>query len=89
MHLVGIAWIYVVLMMAIVEATSSQGTLLGAIFTFLLYGVLPLSILLYIMGAGRRRRARRGAEAPPTASTQGDGGDHAAAEPGPAVREES
>ena len=88
MYLLAIAWIYVTLLMAAAEATSSQGTLLGAIFTFVLYGVLPLSILLYIMGTGRRRQARRHAQAQRTPSTQCDGGDHAAAEPNPSVREE-
>ena len=88
MYLVAIAWIYVTLMMAVAEATSSQGTVLGAIFTFVLYGALPLSILLYIMGTGRRRRARRHAEARELPSTQGDGGNHATAEPGAPVREE-
>ena len=88
MYLVAIAWIYVTLMMAVVEATSSQGTVLGAIITFVLYGALPLSILLYIMGAGRRRQARRRFEARELPSTQADGGDHATAEPAPPVREE-
>ncbi len=75
MYLVAIAWIYVAVMMAAAEATSSQGTVLGAIVTFVLYGVLPVSILVYIMGTGRRRQARRRAEA---ASAQADGGNHAA-----------
>lgn len=63
MYLVAIAWMYVVLMMTIAEATSTQGTLLGAIITFVLYGVLPLSIVLYVMGSPGRKRARRAAEA--------------------------
>ena len=63
MYLIAIAWIYVVLMMAVAEALSSQGTLLGAAFTFLLYGVMPLSIVLYIVGSPGRKRARRAAEA--------------------------
>jgi hypothetical protein len=63
MYLVAIAWIYVVLMMAVAEALSSQGTVLGAVFTFLLYGLLPLAIVLYILGTPGRRRARRAAEA--------------------------
>lgn len=63
MYLIAIAWMYVVLMMAVAEAMSSQGTLLGAFFTVLLYGVLPLSILLYILGTPSRRRALKAAEA--------------------------
>jgi hypothetical protein len=63
MYLVAIAWIYVVLMMAVAEAMSPQGTVLGAFFTLLLYGALPLSIVLYLMGTPHRRRARLAAEA--------------------------
>ena len=63
MHLVAIAWIYVVLMMAVAEAISTQGTVLGAVITFVLYGVLPLSIVLYIMATPARKRARRAREA--------------------------
>lgn len=62
MVLVALAWMYVVLMMAAAEAMSPQGTLLGAGFTFMMYGVLPLSIVLYVMGTPARRRARRRAE---------------------------
>ena len=60
--LVAIAWIYVVLMMVVAEATAPNGTLLGAFFTALLYGVLPLSIVLYLLATPMRRRARRAAE---------------------------
>ena len=45
MYLIAIGWIYVVLMVALVEALSSNGTVLGAVFTFLLWGVLPLAIV--------------------------------------------
>lgn len=62
MVLVALAWMYVVLMMAAAEAMSPQGTLLGAAFTFMMYGVLPLSIVLYVMGTPARRKARRRAE---------------------------
>ncbi len=74
MYLVAIGWIYVVLMMAVAEAMSPQGSLLGAFFTLLLYGVLPLTILLYIMGTPlRRRRAQRLNEAALTAQTDSSG----------------
>lgn len=63
MYLVLIAWIYVAFMMAVAEATSPVGTLLGAVFTFLLYGVLPMSVVAYIMGAPARRRAIKEKEA--------------------------
>ena len=63
MILIAIAWIYVVLMVAVVEATSDHGSVLGALFTFTLYGVLPLAIVMYLMLSPARRRARRAAEA--------------------------
>lgn len=91
MHLVLIAWIYVALMMAIAEATHSQGSLLGAIVTFLLYGVGPAVLVMYLLGAPGRRRAIKAREAaqtpapslphPPESavpSIQPDGSDHAA-----------
>lgn len=63
MYIVAIAWIFVVVLMAAAEATSTQGTVLGAFFTLLLYGALPLSIVLYVMGTPARRRALRRQEA--------------------------
>ncbi|MCT9811947.1 hypothetical protein N0K08_14975 [Acidovorax sp. Be4] len=60
MYLVVIAWLYVTVMMAIAEATSPVGSLLGALVTFVLYGLLPLSILVYILGTpGRKRKIHR------------------------------
>ena len=83
MYLIAIAWMYVVVMMALAEALSAQGTVLGALFTLLLYGALPLSIVMYLLGTPMRRRARRAAEAealqPNTGSgAQPDGSGHAA-----------
>jgi hypothetical protein len=85
MYLTAIAWMYVVLMMAIAEATSSNGSALGAFFTFLLYGVLPLSIVLYVIGAPARRAARRRAQPP---SADPDGGGHPAGDSVAPVRKE-
>ena len=62
MHLVIIAWLYVVLMMAVAEATNTTGTVLGAFFTFVLYGALPVAIIVYIMRTPARRRARQARE---------------------------
>ncbi len=89
MHLVLIAWIYVALMMGVAEATHPQGTVLGAILTFFLYGVGPAALAVYLMGApGRRRaiKAREAAEASAlgqslvpsreNSSVQPDGGNH-------------
>jgi hypothetical protein len=63
MYLVLIAWLYVALMMAVAEATSPVGSILGAVFTFLLYGLLPMGVVGYIMGSPARRRARKAQEA--------------------------
>ncbi|WP_411879471.1 hypothetical protein [Polaromonas sp. YR568] len=57
MYLVVIAWIYVVLMMSVAEATNSNGTLLGALFTFVLYGLAPVALVVYLMGAPARSKA--------------------------------
>ena len=81
MYLVAIGWLYVVVMMALAEALGPQGSVLGAVITLLLYGLLPLSVVLYIMGTPARRRARRAAEAAEDAARRSaapDGGGHAA-----------
>jgi Flp pilus assembly protein TadB len=62
MYLVLIAWMYVALMMAVAEATSPIGTVLGAIVTFLLYGALPMGVVGYIMGSPARKRALKAKE---------------------------
>ena len=53
MYIVAIAWIYVVLMMSITEDSVIAG-----IMTFMLYGVFPLSVILYLMGTPQRKRNR-------------------------------
>jgi len=63
MYIVPIAWIYVALMMSVAEATATNGTVLGAIFTFLLYGVAPVALVVYLMGTPSRKRAIRAREA--------------------------
>lgn len=59
MYLVVIAWMYVALMMAVVEATSTQGSVLGGLVTFVLYGVIPMTLVVYLMRAPGRRKALR------------------------------
>ncbi len=90
MYLVVIGWMYIALMMAVAEATHSQGTLLGAIVTFFLYGLLPVALVVYLMGTPLRRQARRAREAAEQQAAEGgvssdapDAGGHApgAAEP--------
>jgi uncharacterized membrane protein len=62
MYLLAIGWMYVVAMMAAAEIASPNGSWLGALVTLLLYGLLPVSILLYILGAPMRAKARRARE---------------------------
>jgi hypothetical protein len=57
MYLVVIAWLYVTLMMAVAEANSANGSLLGAIITFVLYGLLPVSLVVYLLATPLRRKA--------------------------------
>ena len=85
MYLVAIAWLYVVLLMTLAEATSTHGTVLGAVFTLLLYGALPLAIVMYVIRTPARRRARRASEqsarqAEAKSALEPDGGDHAASQ---------
>ena len=81
MYLVVIGWMYVVGLWAVMEATASNGTVLGAIVTLLLYGLLPVSLVMYVMGTPARRRARLRADA--ASASQPDEGDHAAGAPHP------
>jgi len=63
LHLIVIAWLYVVLMMSVAEATNTTGTVLGAIITFLLYGLGPVALVVYLLSTPARRRALKEKEA--------------------------
>jgi hypothetical protein len=56
MYLIVIAWLYVTLLMALAEAFSSQGSVLGAIITFVFYGLLPMGLVVYLVGTPLRRK---------------------------------
>jgi membrane protein implicated in regulation of membrane protease activity len=70
MYLIAIGWLYVALMMAAAEAAHARGTLLGAILTFFLYGVAPVSLVIYLIGRPGRKRTRQQREAAATAAAQ-------------------
>ena len=53
MYIVAIGWIYVTLLMAVTETNITAG-----ILTFLLYGLAPLALLLWLAGFPARRRRR-------------------------------
>lgn len=59
MHIVALGWMFVVVLMSAAEATSPQGSLLGAVVTFVFYGLVPVGIVVYVMNTPHRRRARR------------------------------
>lgn len=90
MWIVAIAWMYVAVMMAMAEATASNGTILGAIVTFVFYGVLPAALVMYLLSTPARRRARLAAEAQAdaTGSAQPDAGGLPTGDPVAAERKE-
>ncbi|QJW85835.1 hypothetical protein HK414_16675 [Ramlibacter terrae] len=76
-------------MMAVAEADHSRGSVLGAIITFVLYGVGPVALLIYLMGRPARRAARQAREAAARAASGEPGsGGRAPADAVPPVREE-
>ncbi len=95
MYLIVIGWLYVALMMAVAEASNTTGTVLGAIITFVLYGIAPVSLVVYLLGTPGRKRAIKAREAAQlarhvtAASSQPDSGGEAAAAAVAPVRKET
>lgn len=58
MYIVAIAWIYVMLMVSVMQPTVFRG-----VVTFVGAGLAPLALLLWLVGTPRRRRDRARAEA--------------------------
>lgn len=54
MYIVAIGWLYVTLMMAI-----TSNTIFAGVMTFVFYGLIPCSVLMWLMGTPMRGRARR------------------------------
>lgn len=54
-----LAWIYVLAMMALVLATEPGGSMFRAVITFLVAGFGPPALVLWLLGAARRRRLQR------------------------------
>ncbi|MEY4653280.1 MAG: hypothetical protein RI884_1861 [Pseudomonadota bacterium] len=93
MYLIAIGWLYVALMMAVAEASNTNGSILGAVITFVLYGLAPTALVMYILGTPARRRAREEREAreanePAAASHPPDAGSQPATDAVSAVRKE-
>jgi hypothetical protein len=74
MYIIAIGWLWVVLLMAITESNIVAGVL-----TFIFYGLLPCSLLMWLLltPARRRRQAAQNADEPTPAkadaSSEADG----------------
>jgi hypothetical protein len=86
MYLVAIAWLYVVVLMALAEGLAVGGSWLGAAITLLLYGIVPGSIALYLIATPARRAARGRGQ--PLAGADADRGGHPAGDTVAPEREE-
>lgn len=51
MYIVAIGWLFVIIMMAITSTSFLSG-----VVTLFCYGILPLGLFLWIVGAPQRRR---------------------------------
>lgn len=51
MHIIAIGWLWVALMMSI-----TQPTIVSGVSTFIFYGLLPCSLLIYLLTTPARRR---------------------------------
>lgn len=74
--IVAIGWLYVTVLMA-----ASQHTVLAGIGTLLFYGLLPVSILLYIFATPLRKRRRRELEEAQRLSSQAQDGKNKPTQP--------
>ena len=90
---VAVGWLCVTVVMAMAEASSPQGTVIGALVTLWFFGFLPLGLVLYLMTSLSRAKVRRAAaaaqaaESLPASGPQADQGGHAAGGPVTAERE--
>ncbi|MEJ6023483.1 hypothetical protein [Ramlibacter sp. PS4R-6] len=84
--LVIVGWLYVALMMSLAEATHSNGSVIGGIFTFVLYGVAPVALVGYILLTPARKRALKAREKAELG--QPDDGGETPADPVAPVRKE-
>jgi hypothetical protein len=53
MYIIAIAWLYVTVLMAATEANITAGVL-----TFVIYGLLPSALFIWVIGTPQRRRIR-------------------------------
>ncbi len=53
MYIIAIAWLYVTFLMAATEPSITAG-----ILTFFFYGLMPCSLLMWILGTSQRKRKK-------------------------------
>ncbi len=58
MYVIAIGWLYVTVLMAATEPNLTAGVL-----TFVVYGLAPLALFLWLFGTPQRNRNRRAREA--------------------------
>jgi biotin transporter BioY len=69
MYIIAIAWLYVTVLMA-----ASSDSLARGLLTFLLLGIAPVALLIYVADAPRRRsrRMRQASDDPHRGHAQAD-----------------
>jgi phosphotransferase system glucose/maltose/N-acetylglucosamine-specific IIC component len=75
LYVIVIAWLYVALMMAAAEASHANGSLIGALFTFILYGLFPVALVIYVLKTPDRKKARLAKEAQEAQTAASKAGD--------------
>jgi mannose/fructose/N-acetylgalactosamine-specific phosphotransferase system component IID len=75
LYVIVIAWLYVALMMAAAEASHANGSLVGALFTFILYGLFPVALVIYVLKTPDRKKARLAKEAQEAQTAASKAGD--------------
>jgi hypothetical protein len=58
MYIIAIGWLWVTLLMA-----ATEPNLVASVLSFVFYGLLPCSLLLWLLGTPARRKRQRQAEA--------------------------
>ncbi len=67
MYIIAIGWLYVTFVMALTEQNIVAG-----VMTFVFYGLIPCSLLMWILGTKRRRLLKQKLSKPNRADTKSD-----------------
>jgi threonine dehydrogenase-like Zn-dependent dehydrogenase len=66
-HIIVIAWLYVTILMA-----ATEPSLVGGVLTFLVYGLGPLALFVYLFRRRRKPSVRELADSPHARNSQQD-----------------